>query len=947
MPTPKELPPDQSQNGVTGPSATRTAGQNWHALSPKDAIDAIGTRSGGLTDAEVAARRERFGVNALPEEQPRTLLSRFLGQLDSLLIYVLLGAAAITLLLGHFIDTAVILGVVIINAVFGVVQEGKAQRALSAIRAMISPTASVIRNGQRLTIAASDLVPGDIVLMEAGDRVSADVRLISARGLRIDEAALTGESVPVDKRPQADLPDTALAERASMAYSGTLITQGQATGVVVATGSATELGRITKMLETIGETTTPLIRQMNQFARQLSVTILGLSAATFLFAVYVRDYPLADAFLAVVGMAVAAIPEGLPAVMTITLAIGVERMSGRNAIVRQLPAVETLGSVSVICTDKTGTLTRNEMMARHVATAASVYEVEGGGYAPQGDIRGPGGRMQCNSGSDGALDLLVQIAAVCNDSELVQHPADATNASSWSVAGDPMEGALVALAAKAGCDGMQMRADMPRLDVIPFDAAHRFMATLHRADAATCPGCRQLTSRDDAPVAAVIFLKGAPEDVIGLCTGQLGAEGPTDIDRAHWTAMIERFAKQGERTLAFAVKGLPTATSDIDFDDVEDGLLLAGLVGLIDPPRAEARAAIAEARAAGIETKMITGDHALTARAIAKDLGLDTDAGVASGHEIETLSPAELAALAQRTHVFARTAPEHKLRLIEALRAGGAIIAMTGDGVNDAPALKRADVGIAMGRKGTEAAKEASQMVLADDNFASIVAAVKEGRTVYDNLTKVIAWTLPTSFGETLVVVFAILFGFLLPVTPVQILWINMVTAVALGLVLAFEPPEPGVMQRPPRHAQRSLLSPLLVWQVVFVSVLFVAGAFGMFWWARSRDIEIAEARTIVVNTIVVFEIFYLFAVRYLASDSLTINGILGTPAVLIGVGSIVVAQFAFTYLPVMHTLFDTRPVSFTDGVAIVGLGAVLFIVLEIEKRVRMAVLSAKSEAEA
>ncbi len=943
MPTLTRTPRDASKQDMSSGLAPWAPRQRWHALSPKEAIDAIRSRSSGLTSDEIAARRERFGENALPEEKPRTLLARFLGQLDSLLIYVLLGAALITLLLGHFIDTSVILGVVIINALFGVVQEGKAQRALAAIRAMISPTASVIREGQRVTIPARDLVPGDIVLMEAGDRVSADVRLVAARGLRIDEAPLTGESVPVDKRPQADSTDTALAERASMAYSGTLVTHGQATGVVVATGAATELGRITTMLASIRETTTPLIRQMNNFARQLSVAILVLSAATLLFALYVRDYPLADAFLAVVGMAVAAIPEGLPAVMTITLAIGVERMSRRSAIVRQLPAVETLGSVSVICTDKTGTLTRNEMTARHVATAASVYEVEGGGYAPAGEIRGPGGRTVCHSGQEAALELILQIAAVCNDSEIVHHAGDGETADTWSVAGDPMEGALVALAAKVGCDATRMRADMPRRDVIPFDAAHRFMATLHGADPAACPGCRQLSSLDGSPARAVIFLKGAPEDVIGLCTRQLGRHGPVEIDRAHWKATIERLAAQGERTLAFAVKGLSADISDIGFDDVKDGLMLVGLVGLIDPPRTEAKAAIAEARAAGIETKMITGDHALTARAIAKDLGLDTQAGVASGHEIETLSTAELAMLAQRTHVFARTAPEHKLRLIEALRRGGAIIAMTGDGVNDAPALKRADVGIAMGRKGTEAAKEASQMVLADDNFASIVAAVKEGRTVYDNLTKVIAWTLPTSFGETLVVMFAILFGFLLPVTPVQILWINMVTAVALGLVLAFEPPEAAVMERPPRPAEQSLLTPLLVWQVVFVSMLFVVGAFGMFWWARTRQIEIAEARTIVVNTIVVFEIFYLFAVRYLASGSLTLAGVMGTPAVLIGVGSIIIAQFAFTYLPIMQTLFDTRPVAFTDGLTIVGLGSVLFAVLEIEKRVRLAVLKAKS----
>ncbi len=899
--------------------------RTWHALSPQQAIDALSSRNHGLNRAEVAERRARFGPNALPEKKSRSLLARFVAQLNNMLIYVLLGSATITGLLGHAVDTFVILGVVIINAVFGVLQEGKAERSLDAIRAMISPTASVIRDGQRVNIAARDLVPGDMLLIEAGDRVTADARLISARGLRIDEAALTGESVPVDKRPQADLPDCPLAERASMAYSGTLVTQGQGTGVVVTTGARTEIGRITKLLSTIDETTTPLIRQVNGFARQLSFAILALSAFTFVFALKVRDYPIADAFLAVVGMAVAAIPEGLPAVMTITLAIGVERMSRRHAIVRQLPAVETLGSVSVICTDKTGTLTRNEMTARHVVTSGNVYEAAGSGYAPEGSIEGANGAIVSGDGQDAAFDVLMRIATVCNDARLVAPDAEKQDASDWRVAGDPMEGALLTLAGKAGHDHEHLRQAMARLDVIPFDAAHRFMATLHNT----------------AEVGAVLYLKGAPEEVLSLCQGQLGDNDTLSLDPEYWHHAIEDLAKRGERTLAFAMKQLPLDTHDIGLDSVRDGLIFVGLVGLIDPPREEAKTAIAEALAAGITTKMITGDHALTARAIAHDLGLDTSNPVITGREIDSLSADELRERAHSTTVFARTAPEHKLRLIEALRADGQIIAMTGDGVNDAPALKAADVGIAMGRKGTEAAKEASQMVLADDNFASIVAAVKEGRTVYDNLTKVIAWTLPTSFGETMVVMFAILGGTLLPVTPVQILWINMVSAVALGLVLAFEPAEADVMERQPRPPGQSLLTPLLVWQVVFVSILFVVGSFAMFWWAQARGIGIEEARTIVVNTIVVFSIFYLFAVRYSRSGSMTLEGASGTPAVLIGVGSIVVLQLAFTYLPIMQRLFDTRPLTFVDGMAILVLGIVLLIILEVEKRVRRAIVRA------
>lgn len=923
-----------TQMGAASLGELERIARTWHALSPSEAIDALRSREAGLKAAEVADRRARFGQNALPEATPRSILARFLAQLDNLLIYVLLGSAAITAILGHGLDTLVILAVVVINAVFGLVQEGKAERALDAIRAMISPTASVIRDGRRISIPARDLVPGDILLIEAGDRVTADARLVSARGLRIDEAALTGESVPVDKRPQADLPDCALAERASMAYSGTLVTQGQGTGVIVATGTHTEIGRITTMLSTIGETTTPLIRQVNAFAQQLSIAILALCAVTFVFAWKVRDYSIADAFLAVVGMAVAAIPEGLPAVMTITLAIGVERMSRRHAIVRHLPAVETLGSVSVICTDKTGTLTRNEMTARHVMTASGTYDVEGIGYAPLGAIHGASGSIESGDGQDKAFDALARIAALCNDATLIAPDTAPEGDALWHVAGDPMEGALLSLAGKAGCDIGQLRRQMVRLDVIPFDATHRFMATLHAT-------ASEAAADEGRSGEAMLFLKGAPEEVLALCTGQLDASGALPLAHERWHLAVENLAEQGERTLAFAMKRLPAHTREIGFDDVGDGLLLVGLVGLIDPPREEAKKAITEASAAGITTKMITGDHATTARAIARDLGLDSTSPVATGRDIDTLSPDELRQVAQRTTVFARTAPEHKLRLIEALRANGQIIAMTGDGVNDAPALKAADVGVAMGRKGTEAAKEASQMVLGDDNFASIVAAVKEGRTVYDNLTKVIAWTLPTSFGETMVVMLAILGGYMLPVTPVQILWINMVTAVALGLVLAFEPPEGDVMRRPPRLAGQSLITPLLVWQIVFVSALFVAGAFGMFWWARARDIEIAQARTIVVNTIVVFEIFYLFAVRYLRSGSVTIEGIAGTPAVLIGVGTIVVVQLAFTYLPLMQRLFDTRAVSLVDGAAIVALGVVLLVILEIEKRVRNAIVQA------
>jgi magnesium-transporting ATPase (P-type) len=652
---------------------------------------------------------------------------------------------------------------------------------------------------------------------------------------------------------------------------------------------------------------------MDAFARQLTIAILALAGATLAFAVLVRGYPAADAFLAVVAMAVAAIPEGLPAVMTITLAIGVERMAARHAIIRRLPAVETLGSVSVICTDKTGTLTRNEMTVRCAAVAGRTYAVEGVGYAPRGAFRNEGNLADPTE--DDRLLRLATLAVLCNDARL------RADGAAWIADGDPMEAALLTFAAKAGLDSEHLRRELPRTDEIPFDAQHRYMATLHHSHAGE----------------AFVCVKGAPERVLAMCDRQAGEGAPSPVDRAHWSRLADTFAADGQRILAFATKPLPRTTRDLSFSDVEQGLEFVGLLGFIDPPREEAVAAIAECRAAGIAVKMITGDHAATARAIAAQLGLESPRRVLTGADIDRLSDAELIDAARATNVFARTSPEHKLRLITALQAEGAVVAMTGDGVNDAQALKRADVGVAMGGKGTEAAKEAAEMVLADDNFASIVAAVREGRTVYDNLTKVIGWTLPTNGGETLMIVAALLLGLTLPVTPAQVLWINMISAAGLGLVLAFEPTEPTAMRRPPRAPDAPILTRVLVWQIAFVSLLFVAGAFGMYAWARSRGLAVEEARTIVVNTIVVMEIFYLFSVRYLGSTSLTWQGVLGTPAVLIGVGGVTLLQVAFTYAPVMQRLFETRAVALGDGVAIVGVGVAVLVVVEGEKRVRAA----------
>ena len=870
----------------------------------------------GLAPSLVASRLAQYGRNALPQTAGKTAFQRLLAQFNNLLIYVLLASAAVTAFLGHAVDTGVILAVVVINTLIGYVQEGKAEQALDAIRGMISPKASVLREGRRITIDAAEVVPGDMLLLEAGDRVSADVRLVKARNLRVDEAILTGESVPVDKTVEPVPVEAPLGDRRSMAFSGTLVTAGQGIAAVVATGSASEIGRISALLGRVEQLDTPLIRQMNLFARQLTIAIFTLAAVTLAFAVLVRGYALADAFMAMVGMAVAAIPEGLPAVMTITLAMGVQRMAARNAIIRRLPAVETLGSVSIICSDKTGTLTRNEMTVAKVVLADRSYEVGGVGYEPKGGFSIDG--CEADPAADALLMRLTRAALLCNDAALREA------SSGWVVDGDPMEGALVSLGLKAGHEHSKLAKYLPRTDEIPFDAAHRYMATLHHGHDGVAFSC----------------VKGAPERVLEMCSRQATPDGEVALDTRFWLEAIEALAGQGQRVLAFACRPVPAGKRELVFADVEQGLTLNGLVGIIDPPRPEAIAAVAECHDAGIRVKMITGDHAATASAIAAELGLERPQLATTGQQLNGLDDAELRRTLAESNVFARTSPEHKLRLVEAMQAGGAVIAMTGDGVNDAPALKRADVGVAMGHNGTEAAKEAADMVLADDNFASIVAAVREGRTVYDNLTKVIGWTLPTNGGETMIIAAAILFGLTLPVMPVQILWINMVTAVGLGLVLAFEPAEPGIMQLPPRAPDAPLLSGFLLWRIILVSLLFAAGAFGIFAWAELRGLAHEEARTMVVNTIVVMEIFYLFSVRYLHGTSVTWRGVLGTPAVLIGVGSIVILQFAFTYLPVMQRLFQTRSIALGDGLVIVGIGIVLLGVLEVEKRARRSLLA-------
>ena len=893
---------------------TRQANPDFHACTVQDVLKALRARPEGLDAGDAAHRLAEHGPNRLPEPPRRSPVFRFLLHFHNILIYVLLASAVITAVLGHMIDTGVILAVVVANAVIAFLQEGRAENAMAAIRGMLAPRTAVLRDGVRRTIDAVQLVPGDIVLLEAGDRVPADLRLIEARGLKVEEAILTGESVPVDKGISPVARDALIGDRNSMLFSGTLLVAGTARGLVVETGAETEIGRISGMLAQVETLTTPLVSQMEVFARWLTVFILLVSVGLLAFGFFVRHLPFDELFMIVVGLSVAAIPEGLPAVLTITLAVGVQTMARRNAIVRRLPAIETLGSVSVICTDKTGTLTRNEMMVTTLVSSDRQFTVDGSGYVPLGTVRA--GDVEAAPADHPVLLEFARAAVLCNDAALVHSGDD------WRVEGDPMEGALLALVGKI-MDGVRDPfAHLTRTDAIPFDAAWRYMAVLNH----------------DHEGHAFVHVKGAPEAVLAMCKNQRTSDGgEAPIDEAYWHTSIEALAAHGQRVIALASRAMRQEDTILNTADLDGQLTLSGLVGLIDPPRPEAIDAVAGCHGAGIRVKMITGDHGATARAIAARIGLLNSEQVLTGADIDRLSDAELADTALEVDVFARTSPAHKLRLVTALQSRGLIVAMTGDGVNDAPALKRADAGMAMGIKGSEAAKEASELVLADDNFASIVAAVREGRTVYDNIKKVISWTLPTNAGEAMTMIVALLAGMTLPITAVQILWINLITATTLGIALAFEPSENGTMLRPPRPRDAPILTGELIWHILLVSALFVIAVFGVFSYAIGKGYPVPLAQTMAVNTLVVLAIFHLFFIRNIYGTSLTLAAVRGTPIVWISVITVTAAQFAITYLPSLQTIFGTQAVPFLDGVLIVVVGAMFFGLIEIEKQMRLA----------
>jgi len=870
----------------------------------------------GLSDAEAAARLARHGPNRPTLRAGRSALSRFAGQLMEPLVLVLIAAGLVTAALDEWVDSGVIFGVVLVNALVGFIQEGKAESALAALARAVATETTVLRSRQRLKRDALELVPGDVVLLAAGDKVPADLRLVAGKDLRTQEAALTGESLPVDKHWNALPEDTPLAERRNMAYAGTVVVAGQGRGVVVATGDSTETGRIADLIAQAPDLSTPLTRQMARFSRQLLLIILALALLTFVVGV-LRGEAAVDMFMAAVALAVGAIPEGLPAAVTVTLAIGVARMARRRAIVRKLPAVETLGSTTVICSDKTGTLTENAMTVLQLWAGGERFSVSGHGYAPEGHIE----NMQDGGAAHpAALREVLLAGALCNDAGLHREERH------WSITGDPTEAALLVAARKGGLDEATLQALFPRHDELPFDSERQSMATLHMIEGL-----------------GMVYVKGAPEKVLAACDAMLDASGHrVPLQHAAVEEEARALARQGLRVLALARRELPADTV-LTARHIESGLCLVGLAGMLDPPRARAVAAVKTCQRAGIRVKMITGDHAETALAIARRLGIaDETSRALSGRDLAALDDDALVATAAATDVFARVEPEQKLRLVRALQAGGAVVAMTGDGVNDAPALKQADIGIAMGLGGTDVAKEAAAMVLTDDNFATIEAAIEEGRGIYDNLVKFVTWTLPTNFGEGLVILAAILLGMTLPITPLQILWINMTTAVLLGMPLAFEPVERGVMARAPRQPGGAMLDGSLLWRILLVSTLLLAGAFGLFLLYLERGAPLAEARTVACNVFVMVETAYLFSCRSLTRPLWRMapfdNG-----WVWGGAGSMLLLQLGFTYLPVMNRTFQTAPIGLTAWVEILTVATLATVVVEISKYRQRRAAPAKS----
>lgn len=892
------------------PSKCSHSAEPWYQVDTDTTLRRLQSQGTGLTQCEAESRLQQYGPNALPEKAAKSALWRFLAHFNDVLIYILIAAALVTALMAHWMDTVIILGVAVINALIGFIQENSAEKSLKSIQNMLSSQAVVVRNGTNHTIGAEQLVPGDIVLLRPGDKVPADLRLLDAHNLRVEEAILTGESTVVEKQTAAIPAEVMIGDRTNLLFSGTTISAGSAKAVVIATGADTELGHINQMIDTIADQRTPLLQQMDRLGKGIFILILVMMLFLFVFAFLLRDMPFGELLLALISLAVAAVPEGLPAIISIILSLGVQSMTRKHAIIRKLPTVETLGAMTVICSDKTGTLTMNEMTVKNVILADHTYRVSGESYEPIGEIYLEGDERPVDIFTNPALQHFITAVDLCNDSQIRQDPQ-----GHWGIVGSPTEGALKVLAAKAKVD---LR-DVQQWDKIPFDSSYKYMA-IH---------C-QLTN---SPLGHnQIFLTGAPDVLFALCQYQLSTAGePQSFQRDYWEQQMSRFAEQGLRMVAVAYKATPDEQRTLDHSDLRAGMVFIGIAGVMDPPRPEAIEAIAVCQQAGIRVKMITGDHQKTAMAIGVMLGIGNGVDSITGNELEHMDDKTLSEAAVRYDIFARTSPEHKLRLVKALQEKGEVVGMTGDGVNDAPALKQADVGIAMGIKGTEVTKESADMVLTDDNFATIANAVREGRRVYDNLKKTILFILPTNLAQGLLIIIAILAGAVIPLTPIQILWMNMATSTTLSFGLAFEPAEAGMMRRKPRDPSRHVLDLHAIWRIAFVGTLIAYSAFLLESYLLPRGYSIDVIRTILLQTLVTAQWIYMFNCRVMDRFSLNRDAFLNKGLWLVS-AVLLLLQLAIIYLPVMNHLFGTAPLPlYYWGVTLV-IGIGIFIIVELEK---------------
>ena len=859
----------------------------------------------GLSGTEASVRLQQHGENALPQKEGKPAWLRFLAHFNDVLIYVLLVAALLKLFMGHWVDMLVILGVAIVNALIGHIQESNAEKSLQSIRNMLSSEAVVVRQGNHETIPTTALVPGDIVVIRAGDRIPADLRVIEAHNLRVEEAILTGESTVVEKNSDALSGELPLGDRYNLLYSGTTVSSGGGKGVVVATGGETELGHINQMMSDIEKHRTPLMVQMDKLGKTIFITILVMMVALFVFSLLFRDMPVSELVLSLISLAVAAVPEGLPAIISIILSLGVQAMARRKAIIRKLPTVETLGAMTVICSDKTGTLTMNEMTVKAVITADTIYRVEGESYEPVGNIHPVDDPTPVSVTQGSMLERYLRTIDLCNDSQLIKDEQGL-----WKITGGPTEGALKVLAAKIPLPGL----DTEMRSKIPFDSQYKYMSTLYR-----------LGEEE------VILLTGAPDVLFRLCQYQQANDGLQPFDQPYWEGKIEEYAREGLRMVAAAWKPAREGQRELDHPDLQDGIILLGIAGMMDPPRPEAITAIADCLQAGIRVKMITGDHPQTAMSIGQMLGIGNAASAITGRELEAMDDRQLSDAAQQYDIFARTSPEDKFRLVQALQSKQEVVGMTGDGVNDAPALKRADVGIAMGIKGTEVTKEAADMVLTDDNFATIASAVHEGRRVYDNLKKTILFVIPSNIAQALLIIIALLAGNLIPLTPVLILWMNMATSATLSFGLAFEAGEKDIMNRPPRKANLHVMDGYAIWRVVFVGLMIAISAFVLEAWLQPRGYSAEFIRTVLLQTLVTAQWFYMLNCRVNDGFSLS-KGLLENKGIWIVSGVLLALQLLIIYAPFMQMLFGTEALPFRYWVITFLIGFVMFLIVEAEK---------------